>query len=119
MRIPGIALECYYKRTVGYHTNPPLIKDAITDCFQHDAEMTANRIKRYSQEILSLRNHYTHRGYYLSNCSLEIKSGSRHLRTVRNINYEWLEKRTDILGRIVIDIVFRKMLGYSTYKYTI
>lgn len=111
-------VECYYKRTSHYTSNCQLLKDAIADCYRNDSRMDANRINDYSQEIVSLRNHYAHKGYYLPNCSLDIIGPRRVVvRTERHITYEWLEERTNVLRRIVIDIVFRKMLGYQIYKY--
>ena len=34
-----------------------------------------------------------------------------------NIDWEWIYDRTKILYEIVIDIIFRDMLGYEKYKF--
>ena len=38
--------------------------------------------------------------------------------TANDVDLHWIYKRTQILYRIVIDIIFKDMLGYEEYRFT-
>ena len=112
-------IEAYYKRK-----NIPGIQSSfINYSMEHNlakGNLSDEERCNISDEIVSLRNTYVHSGYYLKNSSLRVKrkknSGKRNY-TVTNIDTSWILHRVKLLKQIVIDIIFREMLGYEIYKY--
>jgi hypothetical protein len=81
------------------------------------------QIEKYAQEIICLRNHYVHSGYYVKNDCLRIVferiEGKKNPKdyTENNVDFEWIYERTKILYTIAIDIIFSKMLGFTEYRF--
>ena len=111
-------IECFYKRTTSLDKSRPIIEQAIKDHPQELSSYSTFGSTDYIEEIVALRNHYVHSGFYLKDCSLEIKNSKKEIiRVVNNINGHWLYERTQLLYKIAIDIIFKTMLGYDTYTY--
>lgn len=116
-------IECYYKKRKIPDISNTFISYSINKHFVKNHHMSDEEKERYSNEIVCLRNHYVHSGYYLKNNSLKISSKSRKGKesikgyTVNNANIEWIFKRTEILYEIAIDIIFNEMLGYENYLF--
>lgn len=114
-------IECYYKKK-----HPEGRTKFISISFsQHYNQngLTEEQIEKYIQEIICLRNHYVHSGYYIKNSSLRIafdKIGRRRNPkdyTVNNVDINWVYERTRILYRIAVDIIYKDMLGYSEHRF--
>lgn len=76
--------------------------------------------KCLSREIVCLRNHYVHSGYFIKNSMLKIskpKDETTFQEYVMNANFNWLFERTNILRKISIDIIYKEILGYDKYSY--
>ena len=83
-------------------------------------ELSDNQIKHYAQEIISLRNHYVHSGYFIKNGCLRIDFGKdeKELQDyTANVDVNWIYERTRLLYAMVIDIIFKDMLGIEEYDY--
>lgn len=85
--------------------------------------LSEDEIEKYAKEIICLRNHYVHSGYFIKNSSLRISfdkvNGKKNPKdyTVNDVDVYWIYDRTKILYEIAIDIIFNKMLGYTDYKF--
>lgn len=116
-------VECYYKKQAIPDIKKKFISYSIREHYALKANLTDEQIDNYSQEIICLRNHYVHSGYFIKNASLKIsfekRGGKKDPRdyTVTNLDIWWIYERTKILYQIALDIIFRKMLGYSNYKF--
>lgn len=111
-------IECYYKRTTKLDKSRPIIEKALKDYPQDISTYSTLGSTDYIEEIVALRNQYVHSGFYLKNYSLEIKNSKGVIkRVVNNIDGHWLYERTQLLYKVAIDIIFKSMLGYSTYAY--
>lgn len=114
-------IECYYKQQPLKDIQTTFIKYSIESNYK-DKEKIEN-IENLVQEIICLRNHYVHKGYYIHNKKLFIafpkidKKANPKNYTAENVDFEWLYKRTKILYQIVIDIIFKNMLQYDNYEF--
>lgn len=114
-------IECYYKQQPLKDIQTTFIKYSIESDYK-DKEKIEN-IENLVQEIICLRNHYVHKGYYIPNKKLFIafpkidKKANPKNYTAENVDFEWLYKRTKILYQIVIDIIFKNMLQYDNYEF--
>lgn len=117
-------IECYYKKQniKGIVTN--FIKYSIENNYKKNTVMSEDAIEKISQEIVSLRNHYVHSGYYVKNESLKITfkdidetTPNPKNYTANDVDISWIYERTKILYEIVLDILFSNMLGYKYYKF--
>ena len=114
-------IECYYKK---HGVKNSFISNSIKEHYIKKNILTEEQIEMYSQEIISLRNHYVHAGYYIRNSSLRITfdklDGKKNPKnyTATNVNVHGIYSRTKILYDIVLDIIFTKMLGYGDYKFS-
>ena len=108
-------VECFYKRKG--------IRMFMTKCFQEHYKETHNisdeQIDNYAQEIICLRNHYVHSGYFIKNGSLRIRCGNeeKSKKYIVAVDFKWIHERTKMLYTMVIDIIFVEMLGIKEYKY--
>lgn len=111
-------IECYCKKLEVNGIRKSFIHYAIKSYYK---KIDENEINKYTREIITLRNHYVHSGYYIKNSKLRVSkdpdTGSEAY-TVYPIDIEWLYKRTKILYKICIEIIFSEMLDYSDYKFT-
>ncbi len=116
-------IECYYKKQNIKGIVTSFINYSIKKHYSKVKHMDDEEIENKSQEIISLRNHYVHAGYYISNNSLRIKFKDIDELTPNPKNYtaridvDWIYERTKILYDIVIDIIFCNMLGYKKYEF--
>lgn len=114
-------IECYYKSREGAHNN--FVSQGIIDHCTTKHFESEDAIEDYSREIISLRNHYVHSGYHIKNSSLKITfekiNGKKNPKdhTENNVDAKWIYDRTYTLYRIIIDIIFREMLGFDVYKF--
>lgn len=115
-------IECYYKRNQ-IAEQSSFISASIRDFYACKHDLSPEQIENYSQEIICLRNHYVHAGYYFQNDHLRItfekkgEEASPKNYTVNNIDVQWIYERTKILYGIAIDIIYTKMLGYDRHSY--
>lgn len=110
-------VEIYYKSKGNAKS---FISYSINNNYKDDKERSKDEIEILSQQIISLRNHYVHTGYYIKNNCLRIKfDENSNLKnyTENGVDFDWIYKRTKILYSIVINIIFEDILGYSDYKY--
>lgn len=117
-------IECYYKRQQISNIQKSFISYSMKEHYIKNNPMTEENREKYIQEIICLRNHYVHSGYFLKNSCLKVSFDKVNRRrnpkdyTVNNIDFQWIYERTQILYKITIDIIFTKMLGYNEYKYS-
>ena len=110
-------IECYYKDK-GRYTD--FISYSIKNNYKFKV---SSKLEDLVSEIISLRNHYVHNGYFIKDNSLEItykkikgkKNPKDHIEN--NVDFDWIYNRTKILYNVVIDIIFSNMLGYKNYKF--
>lgn len=112
-------IECYYKQQNIKDIQTTFIKYSIENNYKDKIENIENIV----QEIICLRNHYVHKGYYIQNKKLFIafpkidKKANPKNYIAENIDFNWLYERTKILYEIVIDIIFKNMLQYDNYEF--
>lgn len=112
-------IECYYKQQNIKDIQITFIKYSIENNYKDKIENIENIV----QEIICLRNHYVHKGYYIQNKKLFIafpkidKKANPKNYIAENIDFNWLYERTKILYEIVIDIIFKNMLQYDNYEF--
>ena len=108
-------IECYYKR----QNIKKFIEKSIQNHYNNAKHIIEN-IENEAQEIVCLRNHYVHSGYYIKNNSLKI-CFSKEKRDARDYtvmaDFEWVYEKTKELYLIVVDIIFVEMLGIKTYSF--
>lgn len=116
-------IECYYKKQDIKNVKTNFIKYSIENNYKNINEIKDRNIENLTFEIISLRNHYVHEGYYIKDKRLYIafprigKKVNQKNYTAENVDSEWIYERTKILYEIVIDIIFRNMLNYDNYRY--
>lgn len=112
-------IECYYKQQNIKDIQTTFIKYSIENNYKDKIENIENIV----QEIICLRNHYVHKGYYIQNKKLFIafpkidKKANPKNYIAENVDFNWLYERTKILYEIVIDIIFKNMLQYDNYEF--
>ena len=109
-------IECFYKR----QNINKFIESSIQYHYNNKNKHTIENTENEAQEIVCLRNHYVHSGYYIKNNSLRIsfdkeKRDSRDY-TVK-VDFSWIYEKTKELYLIVIDIIFTDMLGIKEYEF--
>lgn len=111
-------IECYYKRQsipditsrfISYSLNNNYVSTGKT--LPVEAEVLAN-------EIITLRNHYVHSGYFIKNECLKIKTGNSGKSYTVKADVKWIYERTKILYDCSIDIILRDMLGFENYSFS-
>ena len=116
-------IECYYKQQPIENIKTTFVEYSIKNNYKKIDKSDEEKIENLVHEIVSLRNHYVHEGYYIKNKKLYIAfpkikgkvNPKSHIE--ENVNVEWIYYRTKILYEIVIDIIFRNMLNYESYKF--
>lgn len=115
------AIECYYKKK---GQTKSFISNSIINNYNKANNLSKEDIELLTAQILSLRNHYVHSGYFIKNNSLRIKFESLSKRksnpknyTDNNVDFKWIYDKTKILYSIVIDIIFRNMLEFHNYNF--
>lgn len=114
-------IECYYKQQPIKDIKSSFIRYSIENNYK-DKEKNLNP-ENLEREIICLRNHYVHNGYHIPNQKLYIsfpkigkKATPKNYRA-DNVNFDWIYERTNILYKIVIDIIFKNMLQYDNYEF--
>jgi hypothetical protein len=116
-------IECYYKKQPITNIKKNFVTYSIQGHYATKHQMLEIQIEKYAQEIICLRNHYVHSGYYVKNDCLRIVferiEGKKNPKdyTENNVDFEWIYERTKILYTIAIDIIFSKMLGFTEYRF--
>lgn len=116
-------IECYYKKQQIPNIKKSFVSHSIKEHYARKNVLTEEEIEKYSQEIICLRNHYVHSGYFIKNSILKIsfekinQSKNPKDYTVNNTDVDWIYFRTKLLYDIAIDIIFYKMLGYEHHKF--
>ena len=116
-------VECFYKSNCS-QSKKTFVSDAINDHYATKHNLSQEQIEKYTQEIICLRNHYVHAGYYIKNTSLRIKfeklgrNKNPKDYTANDVDLHWIYARTKILYEIVVNIIFKDMLGYEKYQFT-
>lgn len=110
-------IEYLYKSRNSEYEQRKLIEDSITEHYK-DRILDDKVKKKEAREIVGLRNHYVHDGYYIHDSKLLI-SFKRRKRTPNDYyvdaDVNWIYEKTKMLYSIVIDIIFREMLEYGEY----
>ena len=119
-------IECYYQKgsnsiikglTDHYSSIETLIKDEFLDQETLEVFLDKSTLNEFldqtALEIVKLRNHYVHSGYYIRNNCLKITKE----KTITNIDIQWIFLRTRLLYLVAIDIIFKEMLGFEKYNY--
>lgn len=114
-------IECYYKKQ---GKTKSFISYSIRNNYNNVNNLSNEDIELLTAQILSLRNHYIHSGYFIKNSSLKIKfeplKGEKlNLKnyTDNNVDFNWIYDKTKILYSIVIDIIFKNMLKFNNYNF--
>lgn len=116
-------IECFYKKQSIPDITSKFVSYSIREHYAERYKLSEEQIERYAQEIISLRNHYVHSGYFIKNSSLRIsfekvnKCRNPKDYTVNDVDTRWIYDRAMILYRVVIDIIFCKMLEYKDYNF--
>ena len=116
-------IECYYKQQPLKDIKTTFIKYSIENNYKKVNQIEENIIENIVYEIISLRNHYVHEGYYIKDKKLYIAfpkvNGKANPKNyiAKNVDVDWIYEKTKILYEIVVDIIFRKMLNYDNYKF--
>lgn len=115
-------IECYYKKQPIENIKKLFVSYSIREHYMRKNGLSEDAVEKYVQEIICLRNHYVHSGYYIRNSCLKVsfdrinKKKNEKDYTV-NIDIKWIYDRTKILYLIAIDIIFFKILGYTDYNF--
>ena len=103
-------IEFYYKSNGENHFIEHIVnkyKYIFEDYFT-STEMTEN----FPFEIISLRNHYAHNGYYIKDNMLKVKKHEKFL-YFKNIDTLWIGKLMKCLKKVFYKIVLSEILGYD------
>lgn len=111
-------LEYYYKAKNPKWKNWKVIKEAIKHHYK-DKELDKKIIEKEVREIVALRNHYVHSGYYIHETKLLVtyKEGKLEKKYYVDANVSWLRDKAKMLQDIVIDVIFTELLGYQEYNF--
>ncbi len=116
-------IECYYKKQQINNINKTFITYSIKENYAKEHDLSEDEIERLAQEIVCLRNHYVHAGYYIKNSILRVSFDRINRKknpkdyTANNVDAHWIYERMRILYRITINIIFKDMLGYKRYNF--
>lgn len=111
-------IECFYKSKNEKGVRKAFISRAIEEHYV-DKKYSDEELKRLSREIVCLRNHYVHSGYFIKNNCLRIskpKDDSSFTPYTAKVDFEWIFLKVDMLNKITLDIIYREILGYDCYK---
>lgn len=116
-------IECYYKQQPIKDIKTTFIKYSIENNYKKVKKIEEDEIENIVYQIISLRNHYVHEGYYIKDKKLYIaypkinKKANPKNYIAENVDIDWIYEKTKILYEIVVDIIFRNMLNYDNYKF--
>ena len=116
-------IECYYKKQPIENIKRTFIEYSIKNNYKENLGLNEEEFENLVYEIISLRNHYVHEGYYIKNEELYISFPKINQKTnpknyvAKNVDVKWIYEKTKILYKIVIDIIFKNMLNYQNYNF--
>lgn len=110
-------VECYYKKQDIPKIKTAFISHSLNENYVSRGKLLPSELENVTNEIVTLRNHYVHSGYYIRNDSLRIKFNDTEKNYTAKADIEWIYERTKILYEISIDIIFRDMLKYEQYTF--
>ena len=104
-------IECYLKKK-GYKNN--FMSYALEHYYKQSLDY-----EKVAREIITLRNHYVHNGYYIDNHCLTIKYHPSETTKTYSVKADinWIYNQALILHEIAVDIIFKEILNYPEYKY--
>ena len=108
-------VECYYKKQDISKIKSTFISYSLNENYVSRGKLLPSELENVANEIVSLRNHYVHSGYYIRNESLRIKFDDTRKNYTAKADINWIYERSKILYEISIDIIFRNMLKYEQY----
>lgn len=113
-------IECFYKARNIKGVTKSFISMSIKEHYKHK-QYSEEEQEKLSREIVCLRNHYVHSGYYIKNKSLKISKPKGEGQCsfepyTAKVDFKWIYSKTDMLNVITIDIIYRDILGYDNYK---
>ena len=111
-------VECYYKKQTIPNIRKQFISYSLKNNYMDKGRTLPIEIEKLASEIISLRNHYVHSGYYIRNESLRIKCDEKEKNYTVKADINWIYERTKVLYDCSVDIIFRNMLGYDTYTFS-
>lgn len=111
-------VEYFYKSHMGMRKQITIMERCLKE--HNKNHLSREQIKKQAIEIVNLRNHYVHSGYYIAGSILRIRFDSEK-KTPLDYNvtadFAWIREMTNIMYRMVIDIIFTQLLGYTEYRY--
>lgn len=116
-------IECYYKKQSIPNIKTNFIFHSIITHYANKNLLSDDEIEKLTYQIISLRNHYVHSGYYIKNSSIKIKFKKINNKTnpknytENNVDFDWIYEKTKILYKIAVDIIYSNMLGYTDYTF--
>lgn len=116
-------IECYYKQQSIKNIKRTFIKYSIENNYRDIKKIEDGKLEELVYQIISLRNHYVHEGYYIKDKKLYIKFPKIDKKpnpknyTEEKVDVQWIYEKTKILYEIVIDIIFKNMLNYEEYNF--
>ena len=111
-------IECYYKKQNIPDIKRQFVAYSIAKNYLGHRKCLPAEQDNLAHEIVSLRNHYVHSGYYLRNGSLRIKFEDSSKNYTVKADADWIYERMRILYECSIDIIFKDMLGYNSYSFS-
>ncbi len=112
-------IECFFKSKNEKGVSKRFIAKAIEENYKFK-KYKEDELSCLSREIVCLRNHYVHSGYFIKNSQLRIskpKDDPTFQGYTVNADFNWLYERTNILRKVSIDIIYKDILEYDDYSY--
>ncbi len=115
-------IECFYKSKNEKGIANRFIMKSIEE---HDVSRkhTDEELLNLSREIVCLRNHYVHSGYFIKNGSLKISKPRDDDEKYKSFtpytavaDVEWIYSKTELLNNITIDIIYKDILDYKSFR---
>lgn len=110
-------IECFYKKQDIPEIKTKFIAYSLNKNYVEQGKKLPLEHENLTREIIKLRNHYVHSGYYIANESLRITFDDASKNYTAKADVDWIYKRTKILYECSIDIIFRDMLKYEKYDF--
>ena len=111
-------IECFYKKKNIPNIRTEFISYSLKNNYVCKGKKLPAELEKIANEIVTLRNHYVHSGYFIRNESLRITFDDSSKNYTAKADIDWIYKRMKILYDCSIDIIFRDMLGYEKYSFS-
>ena len=114
----SVGIKGFVNYLVVNDSNKISIKEAIKHHYK-DKELDKKTIEKEVREIVALRNHYVHSGYYIHETKLLVTYKEENVEKEYYVEADvsWLRDRVEMLYNLVIDIIFTEILGYQEYSF--